>query len=156
MEAFRHARPRDADEPAHTVTGMGNAVWVQRSNYSAGGMKGQTSAERGRTLRSLSAPSVALTGKPPSWTHERPATSVNGDPRIAQLGRHDPNVSGSQYGSATVRVTPEEAAILQSFPADYPWQGNSDKPNTKGARYQMIGNAVPPLLAEAILRSIIS
>ncbi|WP_407836207.1 DNA cytosine methyltransferase [Streptomyces sp. DSM 116496] len=40
-----------------------------------------------------------------------------------------------------IRITAEEAGILQTFPASYPWQG------TKGQRFSQIGNAVPPLLA---------
>ena len=44
------------------------------------------------------------------------------------------------------RLTPEECAALQDFPADWPFQG----PQT--SKYRQVGNAVPPGLAEAIGR----
>jgi DNA (cytosine-5)-methyltransferase 1 len=85
------------------------------------------------------------------WVHERPSTAVCGDPRIFPPGwRGSPEdyASGdgpTRAGTNAIRVTQEEAAILQSFRSDYPWQGNKSK------QFQQIGNAVPPLLARAVL-----
>lgn len=41
----------------------------------------------------------------------------------------------------------DEAGILQTFPAGYPWQG------TKSDQYLQVGNSVPPLMARAVLRA---
>lgn len=51
--------------------------------------------------------------------------------------------------ATAVRVTEREAAILQGFPPDYPWQGN------KSDQFRQIGNAVPPPLASAILANLL-
>lgn len=54
-----------------------------------------------------------------------------------------------QDGGKSIRVSVEEAAVLQGFRPDYPWQG------TKSAQYRQCGDAVPPPLATAILRPLI-
>lgn len=43
------------------------------------------------------------------------------------------------------RITVEEAAAIQTFPAFYPWRG------PQSGRFRQIGNAVPPMLAHAVL-----
>ena len=48
-----------------------------------------------------------------------------------------------------VRVTVEEAGILQSFPADYPWQGS------ESVKFQQAGNAVPCLMAAALVEAVL-
>ncbi len=126
-----HSTLRPIDQPA--------------PNYSDGGTAGQTAAERGRSIRELEQPSVTVTSKGFQWTAERPATTVQGDARIAPPGHRDRASGEPQFGPGTIRVTVEEAATLQTFPHDFPFQG------TKGKRYQQVGNAVPPLLALAIL-----
>lgn len=86
--------------------------------------------------------------------HERPATTVASSDVIAGPGWSDPVKGGvsRQNRPGSVRVTVEEAAALQSFPADFVW------PETvgKGAKMQTIGNAVPPLLARALLLEVTS
>jgi site-specific DNA-cytosine methylase len=69
---------------------------------------------------------------------DRPAPSSQGDPRLAVAGHHDRQQNGA------VRLTPEQCALLQGFPAGWTWTGN------KGSRHRQIGNAVPPALAEAM------
>jgi len=49
-----------------------------------------------------------------------------------------------------VRVSVSEAGVLQGFPADFPWQGNS------GEQYLQAGNAVPVQMAEAALKEVLA
>lgn len=65
------------------------------------------------------------------------------EPRIAPAGHH---VLHQMRGA--VRLTPEQCALLQGFPAGWTWTG------TKSSQHRQIGNAVPPALAEAVARSV--
>ncbi len=56
--------------------------------------------------------------------------------------------AGWERASGFARITPEEAATLQTFPPDHQWRG------TKTQVFQQIGNAVPPLLARAVLAEV--
>lgn len=99
----------------------------------------------------------------PMWPFERPAPTVVGTRRseggmligrqLADGTRRD--VGGHQTAKglrighlAGVRVSEQEGAQLQSFSRGFPFQGS------KGKRFLQIGNAVPPLLALAVLNSL--
>ncbi|UIW13304.1 DNA methylase [Arthrobacter phage Crewmate] len=71
------------------------------------------------------------------------SASLSGEGWIAKPGA-EPGTNDA------IRVTPAEAAALQSYPADFDWQGSKTK------QYLQIGNAVPPLFAEAVLRELTS
>ena len=104
----------------------------------------------GNRSRPVSAPAATIDTRIDlaTWTDDRPSTTVNGDPRISRPGHHDETESGSQQRDA-VRVTVEEAATLQGFPADFPWRGS------RTAQFRQVGNAVPPPLARAILAALL-
>jgi DNA (cytosine-5)-methyltransferase 1 len=146
---------RPLDSPAPTIRygdRLNDVSWVPEGQARNSGPGAE------REPRPIDAPSYTIraagSGSHPSgveWVTERPSTTVNCDPRIAEPGRHEPGESGSQYGSETVRVSIGEAAALQSFPADWPWSAAG----TKTAAFRGVGNAVPPLLALHVLLAVV-
>lgn len=81
----------------------------------------------------------------PEWARLRPSTTVTSGGRVAAPGYRQHNER--QFGKGAVRLTVEQAARLQGFPDGYPWQA----PRV----HQQIGNAVPPMLARAILGALL-
>lgn len=83
--------------------------------------------------------------RPDGTTQERPLDA----PAPTLTGK-----SGGQWTMAldddapTTRLTTEQAAALQTFPPTHRFVG------TKTAVFQQIGNAVPPILSTAILKSV--
>lgn len=95
----------------------------------------------------------------PAWTFESPSPTIAADPRVAPRGcKHPkegccaawPGKPGRQFPEGTVRLEESQAAALQSFPMPFPFQG------TRGKQFLQIGNAVPPLLAYAILSALVA
>lgn len=77
--------------------------------------------------RSVHEPSPTVTTRGTLYTAVRPGLVYGKDPHEGRA------------------LTPEELALLQTFPEDYPWQGGIK------ARQRQVGNAVPPVLAKAVL-----
>lgn len=69
-----------------------------------------------------------------------PTITARGDDRGGVVVIHHP--------SNERRISPREAAIIQSFPIDYSFSG------TRTSAYRQIANAVPPLLAECVAKGI--
>ncbi len=89
---------------------------------------------------------LARHGDRPDRQPSEPSLAVTGSFGRAWLLAED---NGSRP-DGTRRVEPHEGAVLQTFPEDHPWQGSRTEV------YQQIGNAVPPLLARAILTAVTS
>jgi DNA (cytosine-5)-methyltransferase 1 len=90
----------------------------------------------------------------PTWAGERPATTVACDRRVHPPGHKEngsdpPGRYQQRRGANAVRVTVEQAAVLQGFPVGYPWQG------TRTRQFTQVGNAVPPPLARRVLEQAI-
>ena len=84
-------------------------------------------------------------------TLDRPAATVTGRAQVSLRGQNrNKDNSSTKSRNDGIRVTLDEAALLQTFPADHPWQGN------KGQRFTQVGNAIPPLLARAVLAELIA
>lgn len=94
-------------------------------------------------------PSPTVTTKARSWDRwvfDRPATTVAGDPRIAEPRYRTGN---ERQHANSIRMTVQELAALQSFRPGYPWQGSRTK------QFVQVGNAVPPLLAARVLEAVV-
>jgi len=129
--------PTDAPAPSLT-TQVG--AWAWDNATSLDGMRWiPVAANEGTTADDM------------AWVHNRPSPTIIGSfapDVVAAPGYRGPGDGPRQKAKGSVRVTVQEAGVLQSFPADYPWQGS------KTAQYRQVGDAVPPLMAAHVLASI--
>ncbi|WP_100811793.1 DNA cytosine methyltransferase [Microbacterium sp. BR1] len=140
-----NAAVRSVDEPAPTVhfgEHLNDVRWLIGNNDSqlSGGRKKRQS-------RRSDSPAQTVTGQARNWKWaDQPATTVAGKGEITAREHHG---HGEQSGTA-LKLTVDEAATLQSFPSDFVWRGSKTK------QFLQIGNAVPPLMAQAILGALLA
>ena len=136
-----------AEQPAVTVDGKGRWHVLRTGQNTRGGSDHDYEKE-------LDTPAPTVATKADCWTIGRPATTLSTDPRVMPPGGHlanDGRNNDRMVGRAedAIRVTLEDAAVLQGFPRDYPFRGNKSK------RFQQVGNAVPPPLARAVVAALL-
>ena len=161
-------RKEAADKGLLPWVSMAEAINMGLTNrpsytFSAGGVRGSHSGGEwgGRSVREALHEAVADgTWKPRAanegtteadmqWAYERPSVTMVASyrPDVAAAPKYRKAGDGPrQNAHGSISVTPAESGMIQSFPADYPWQG----PETR--QYQQSGNAVPPVMASALLR----
>lgn len=123
-------RPGRRDtEPAFTIRasagGMEPGGFVLQPSEPLGGRTDEEVAAWGRT--------------------DIPAPTVAGDRRLPRRAFRKGN---ERQMDGALRLTPAETAALQTYPAGFPFQGSATN------KFLQIGNAVPPLLGQAILAPI--
>lgn len=136
-----HQAVRTLDQPAPTVTAghdSGNRGFIEDGSFTIAtpaDVAAIQSYPRGLTDR----PSPTITGG---------GTETGGAEPIAKY--HERYTSAPGWAGPTDRLSPEEAAALQTYERPFVWCGSRTK------QFLQIGNAVPPLLAHAILRALLS
>ncbi len=135
-----------------------------RASAASTGMSkdGKKAGGRGPLFRSLDQPSYTTMTSPRQLKLE--ATGSNAK-RQADTPLEEPSKtlcgSGNQVGPRVFDHEPEkpvrvrslnleETLVLQGFPSDY----DLSSANTQKSRWTMVGNAVPPPVAEAVIRGI--
>ena len=139
---------RTADQPAATVTSkVGRNKVVRRNRFS----------ERPDTTHKPDMPAHTVTGGGSGAFVYRNSDMPNAAVRPVDTpaptvmfgkARASVRIHSAEDRAHGRRVTVDEAARLQTFPAGYPWQG------TQSAQYQQVGNAIPPLLSAVVIAAL--
>lgn len=133
------------DRPAKTISGDRGPRWAYPGNETTGWTL-RSGPRANATMRTLDEPAPVLVAGHQAagieWCYREPAPTI-----VSGVNRSSTELPNGSPGGA-IRVAVEEAAILQGFQPNYPWQG------TKTARFAQVGNAVCPPLAAAVVEAL--
>lgn len=141
----KHA-PSSPDSPARTITARdrggaqgGNSLLVHPRHPVS------TPDKPAHTL-TASDGGGAKDGRVLEWPWDLPSTTVQADDRISAPGHHDQ----AWMTVEAVKISERAALILQGFPEDWKLVAPS-----KRKRWSMLGQAMPPPLAQAVAESVV-
>jgi DNA (cytosine-5)-methyltransferase 1 len=137
-----HGGIHEVDQPSPVLGTRGDLWTLDRRQNSRGGYQGEPGSRPVPIDEPASTLDSQVGGK---WVFHRPATTLVGDGRA--FGPHSGS-AGQPQSTDTIRLTIRDALVLQGFPPDYPVQG------TRTKQFEQIGNAVPPPLAAAVIRTL--
>lgn len=141
---YNGQRLLDVDAPAPTVTARTNPELISRLDRPAPTISaGGTDHGGAEPLANAATRRAFLAELASAGLLDRCATTIDTTNRPSKAGHHASNKSGA------VRLTPRQCARLQSFPDDFEFVGGTLK-----SLHRQIGNAVPPLLGEALGRAV--
>lgn len=121
--------------PSRTIGGRGNAC--VNVVYPIGNGRAGSEPQR------LDRPAVTVTAAEVRGTRASPSSGFDFH------GGPDRASDGAFLATGRRRLTVEECAVLQGWPADWPFQG------TKESRYRQVGNGCCPTLAEVVVRALL-
>jgi len=84
------------------------------------------------------------------WPWDRPSTTVLADERLSPPGHHSEDYAIMSTDGDGIVISEKAAAILQGFPEDWKFIGD-----TKKARWSQIGQAMPPPLAHPVADAVV-
>jgi DNA (cytosine-5)-methyltransferase 1 len=152
----KNSARRPMTEPAGTIAFGHDSASVGFAPAVVGDHLALREAKRGGGFQPITVEQAAIIQSYPGrGLTDRPSPTITGGGTDAggaePIAKYHERYTGSPgWTGSTERLTTDEAATLQSYPPrPFVWCG------TKTKQFLQIGNAVPPLLAEAILSALI-
>nr|WP_246367336.1 DNA cytosine methyltransferase [Microbacterium marinum] len=154
VERYGERPGRAATEPAFTI--RASAGGMEPGGFMLVGNQVPRGRERGDYhSRPSTVPAQTITAQSRSWSlRSNYGTGGNPSKRGERLAEQPAPAITSKADrnkwNGSRKMTADEAATLQSYPDDFPFAGSKVK------QFLQIGNAVPPLMAGAIIDELLS